>query len=266
LRGLVYEEVRLDGPSHDLHSGGWGGAIQNPANALVELLATLHNKDGSVNIPGFYDDVAGLSPEERAAWKALPHCDDAFARDLKLSKGDLVGEAGYSTLERIWARPTCDINGLSGGYQGPGAKTVIGSWASAKVSMRLVPNQDPKKVQMAFRQAIRDRLPNGVRVTFTMDDHISKPVLTPIDTPAVKLAVEAISEGFGKPATFTRTGGSVPVVATLREVLGVDALLVGFGLPDDRVHSPNEKFDLDCFYNGTKTAAILYDKLATLKM
>jgi len=266
LRGLVYEEVRLDGPSHDLHSGGWGGAIQNPANALVELLASLHNKDGSVNIPGFYDEVAKLTDAERDAWRKLPHDDEAFARDMKLKKEDLFGEAGFSTIERIWARPTCDINGLSGGYQGPGAKTVIGSWASAKVSMRLVPNQDPKKIQAAFRKAVLDRAPKGVRVTFTMDDHISKPIVTPIDTPAVRLASEAISQGFGKPATFTRTGGTIPVVATLKEVLGVDSLLVGFGLPDDRVHSPNEKFDLDCFYNGTKTAAILYGKLASLKV
>lgn len=264
LRGLVYEEVRIDGPSHDLHSGGYGGAIHNPANVLVDILASLHNKDGSVNIPGFYDDVTPLTQAERDAWKKLPHDDAKFAGELGLSKDDLFGEAGFSTLERVWARPTCDINGLSGGYQGPGAKTVIGAWASAKVSMRLVPKQDPLKIQAAFRKAVRDRAPRGAKVTFTLEDHLAKPVITPIDTPAAKLAAEAVAAGFGKPPTFARGGGTIPVVAALKEVLGVDSLLVGFGLPDDRVHSPNEKFDLDCLWAGTRTAAWLYDKLAQL--
>lgn len=264
LRGLVYEEVRLDGPSHDLHSGGYGGAVQNPANALVEILASLHDNDGRVNIPGFYDDVQALKPEEREAWKKLPHTDAALAGELGLKPEDLVGEPGFSTLERLWARPTCDINGLSGGYQGPGAKTVIGAWASAKVSMRLVPNQDPKKIQAAFRQAVRDRAPRGVRVTFTMDDHVARPVVTPIDTPATKLAAEAMAAGFGVAPTFARSGGTIPVVATFKEVLGVDSVLVGFGLPDDHVHSPNEKFDLDCLWAGTRTCAVLYERLAHL--
>lgn len=265
LRGLVYEEVRLDGPSHDLHSGGYGGGIQNPANALVEVLASLHDKDGRVNIPGFYDDVVPLKPVEREAWRALPHTDAAWAAELGLREHDLFGEPGFSTIERLWARPTLDINGLSGGYQGPGAKTVIGAWASAKVSMRLVPDQDPKKIQAAFRKAVLDRLPRGVRATFTMDDHVARPVVTPIDTPATRLAAEAMEVGFGVKPTFTRSGGTIPVVATFKEVLGVDSVLVGFGLPDDRVHSPNEKFDLDCLWAGTRTCAVLYDKLAGLK-
>lgn len=265
LRGLVYEEVKLDGPSHDLHSGGAGGAMRNPANVLVELLASLHNADGTVNIPGFYDDVVPLTQQERDAWKKLPHDDEKWANEIGLKKEDLFGEAGFSTLERLWARPTCDINGLSGGYQGPGAKTVIGAWASAKVSMRLVPNQDPKKIQAAFRKAIRDRAPRGVKITFTLDDHVAKPVVTPINTNAVKLAAEALKEGFGVEPNFTRSGGTIPVVAMFKEVLGVDSLLVGFGLPDDHVHSPNEKFDLECFYAGTRTVAALYEKLSRLK-
>jgi acetylornithine deacetylase/succinyl-diaminopimelate desuccinylase-like protein len=265
LRGLVYEEVRVDGPSHDLHSGGYGGAIQNPANALVEVLASLHDKDGRVNIPGFYDDVATLTSQEKAQWASLPHDDAKWAADLGLTVNDLSGEPGFTTLERLWARPTCDINGLSGGYQGPGAKTVIGAWASAKVSMRLVPDQDPRKIQAAFRKAIRDRLPRGARVSFPLEDHIASPVVTPIDTPAARLAADAMEVGFGKRPVFTRSGGTIPVVATLKQVLGVDTVLVGFGLPDDRVHSPNEKFDLDCLWAGTRTCAVLYGKLAGLK-
>src|SRR5438876_1327441 len=189
LRGLVYEEVKITGPDHDLHSGMYGGAVPNPANVLCEILATLHNADGSVNIPGFYDDVETVKAEEKSIWAKLPHEDKDFAKQLGLAA--LSGEAGYSTLERTWVRPTCDINGLSGGYQGPGAKTVIGSWASAKVSMRLVPKQDPKKIQAAFRMAIRDRAPRNVKVEFTLDGHNALPVVVPIDNKATRLAAEA---------------------------------------------------------------------------
>src|SRR5205814_113112 len=226
-------------------------------------LATLHNADGSVSIPGFYDDVEIVKPQEKAIWAKLPHDDHDFARQLGLSA--LSGEAGYSTLERTWVRPTCDINGLSGGYQGPGAKTVIGSWASAKVSMRLVPRQDPKKIQAAFRKAIRDRAPKNVKVEFTLEGHNALPVVVPIDNQATKLAAEALKIGFGKDPVLIRGGGTIPVVGLLKQVLGVDSLLVGFGLPNDRVHSPNEKFDLDAFHKGTRTAAALYDKLSNLK-
>jgi len=265
LRGLDYEEIRIDGPSHDLHSGGYGGAIHNPANVLVEILASLHNKDGTVNIPGFYDDVVPLTQAERDAWKRLPHDDARWAAEIGLSRDDLFGEAGFSTIERLWARPTLDINGLSGGYQGHGAKTVIGSWASAKVSMRFVPNQDPKKIQSLFRKTVLERAPRGVKVSFLLNDHTGKPVLSPIDTLAARLAAEAITTGFGTPPIFTRGGGTIPVVAMLKDVLGVDSLLVGFGLPDDRVHSPNEKFDMESLRCGTRTAAVLYDKLSQLK-
>jgi acetylornithine deacetylase/succinyl-diaminopimelate desuccinylase-like protein len=261
LRGLVYEEIFLTGPSHDLHSGGYGGAVPNPANILCELLGSLHDKDGRVTVPGFYDDVQKLSDAERAMWAKLPHDDDAFAAELKVPF--LNGEKGYSTLERLWARPTLDINGLTAGYQGHGAKTVIGATASAKVSMRLVPNQDPIKIRDAFEQTVRDRLPKNVQVRF--ESHGCSPAaIVPIDNRATKLAAEAVEAGFGKPPAFTRGGGSIPVVGTIKRELGIDTLLVGFGLPDDRVHSPNEKFDLDSFYSGQKVAAVLYDKLARL--
>jgi acetylornithine deacetylase/succinyl-diaminopimelate desuccinylase-like protein len=266
LRGLVYEEIRLTGPSHDLHSGQFGGAVVNPAIALVELLSKLRNADGSVNIPGFYDDVRPLSDAEKQMWAGLPRDDEATAASIGLTAADLVGgEEGYTVLERIWARPTLEINGLTAGYQGEGAKTVIGNVASAKVSMRLVPNQDPAKIQKLFRAAVLAKLPKGVKVEFTLDGHNALPVITPHDTPAAKLALEALREGFEIEPTFIRGGGTIPVVGLLKEELGLDSLLVGFGLPDDRVHSPNEKFDLGCFHAGRRTAAVLYSKLAQLQ-
>ncbi|HEV8603768.1 MAG TPA: dipeptidase [Tepidisphaeraceae bacterium] len=262
LRGLVYMEVFITGPSHDLHSGGYGGAVPNPANILTELLATLHDKDGRVNIPGFYDDVVPLSDAERREWAKLPFDDAAFMRDLNLN--GLTGETGYSTIERKWARPTLDINGLTSGYQGHGAKTIIPAKASAKVSMRLVPNQDPAKIQAAFEKTLRERCPKTVKMEFAQ--HGRAPgVLVPREGAAIAAASRALEQGFGKKPLLTRSGGSIPVVGHIKSTLGIDTLLVGFGLPDDRVHSPNEKFDLDCLYRGTRTAAVLYNELAATK-
>ncbi len=261
LRGLVYEEVFLTGPSHDLHSGMFGGAVPNPANVLCEMLASLHDKNGRITIPGFYDDVVSLSQRERELWASLPFNEQQFLGELGIPSGN--GEAGFTSLERRWARPTLDINGMTSGYQGPGAKTVIPSKASAKVSMRLVPHMDPVKVQRAFRQALRDRCPANCKLEFTSYG-TSPAVLVPIDNPATKLAAEALEIGFGTTPTFMREGGSIPVVGLLKKELGVDTLLIGFGLPDDRVHSPNEKFDLGALYNGSRTAAALYAKLANL--
>ena len=184
---------------------------------------------------------------------------DELARELGLEA--LVGEAGYSTIERKWARPTCDVNGITTGYQGEGAKTVIPSKASAKVSMRLVPNQDPAKIRDAFERAIRERCPAGVKVEFK-NFGLAEPLVVPLDLQAMKLAAEAVKVGFGVEPTFMREGGSIPVVSQIKRMLGIDTLLVGFGLPDDRVHSPNEKFDLDAFYGGMRTAAALYARLA----
>jgi len=262
LRGLVYEEVFLTGPSHDLHSGIYGGAVHNPANVLSALVASLHDpKTGKVNIPGFYDDVLDLTPAEREEWRKLPFDEAAWLADLHLNAGQ--GEAGYSTLERKWARPTCDVNGITAGYQGAGAKTVIGAKASAKISMRLVPKQDPAKIQAAFERALRHRCPADVKIEFA-NHGLAGPVLVPREGRAVQLAMDAVETGFGVRPTLMREGGSIPVVATLKQVLNVDTLLVGFGLPDDRVHSPNEKFDLDALHKGARTCAALYDRLAQL--
>jgi acetylornithine deacetylase/succinyl-diaminopimelate desuccinylase-like protein len=261
LRGLCYMEVALTGPDHDLHSGLYGGAVPNPANVLCELLATLHDRDGRVNLPGFYEDVVPLRDEERQIWRQLPFDERGTLGTLGLAEG--TGEAGYSMIERKWARPTCDINGLTSGYQGHGAKTVIPSKSSAKVSMRLVPNQDPAKVQAIFERTLRERCPKNVKIEF-LQHGLASPVLVPIDSPAMKLAAEALEIGFGQKATLMREGGSIPVVALIKRELGIDTLLVGFGLPDDRVHSPNEKFDLEAFHAGTRTAAALYEKLRGL--
>ncbi len=262
LRGLVYEEIFLTGPGHDLHSGGYGGAVPNPANVLCQIIATLHNPDGTVNIPGFYDDVTKINELEKSKWAKLPLDEKQFARELKLES--LTGEAGYTTLERLWARPTLDVNGLTSGYQGNGAKTVIASKASAKVSMRLVPNQNPQKIREQFEQAVRSKCPANVKIEFK-NYGCAAPVIVPIDNRATRLAGEALQIGFGQQPTFQRCGGTIPVVGTINEILGIDTLLVGFGLPDDRVHAPNEKFDLAALHNGTRTAAALYEKLATLK-
>lgn len=261
LRGLVYMEVCLTAAGHDLHSGMFGGAVANPANALCELLATLHDPNGRVNIPGFYDDVVDLTPREREEFARLPFDEAEYKRDLKLT--DLVGEAGYTTLERSSARPTCDINGITSGYQGPGAKTVIASKASAKVSMRLVPNQDPKKIEAAFTRAMRERCPKGVTIEF--ESHGGSPgLVVPITGRPMELAANAIERGFGKKPVYIRGGGSIPILGLIKQELGLDTLLVGYGLPDDRVHSPNEKFDLDAFYAGIRTSAALYDELSRL--
>lgn len=263
LRGLVYMEVALTGPSHDLHSGLYGGAVPNPANVLCELLASLHDpKTGKVNIPGFYDDVLELSPAERAEWAKLPWDEAAFCKELGIPHGN--GEAGFTSIERKWARPTCDINGLTAGYQGKGAKTVIPSVATAKVSMRLVPNQDPKKIAAAFEQAMRSRLPDNCKLELSLHSS-SGPVLVPVTGPAMQAAVRATEVGFGVKPAMMREGGSIPVVLLLKQVLGLDTLMVGFGLDDDRIHSPNEKFELDALFNGARTCAALYQELSTLK-
>jgi acetylornithine deacetylase/succinyl-diaminopimelate desuccinylase-like protein len=261
LRGLCYAEVFLTGPDHDLHSGIFGGSVPNPANILCEFIGSLHDANGKVNLPGFYDEVIPLTQAERETWKKLPFSESEFTQSLGITKGS--GETGYSTLERQWGRPTCDVNGLTAGYQGHGAKTVIGTKASAKISMRLVPRQSPSKIQAAFEKALKDRLPDNVKHKIEWHG-ASEAALVPIDSPATKLAAQALAIGFGQQPTFMRGGGSIPVVGHIKSILGLDTLLVGFGLPDDRVHSPNEKFDLDALHGGTRTAAALYGKLAQL--
>lgn len=261
LRGLVYAEVTLTGPSHDLHSGLYGGTLHNPANALCELLATLHTPDGMVNFEGFYDDVRPLTRTEREMWAKLPFSDEVHRKEMGVPA--LFGESGFTTLERKWARPTLDINGLTSGYQGPGAKTIIPAKATAKVSMRLVPDQNPAKIESAFRRALESRVPKTVK----LDIHVhsgAHPSLLPIDNPATQLAAKAVKTGFGVEPVFMREGGTVPVGTLFKQILGIDTLFIGFGLSDDRVHSPNEKFDLDALHKGTRTAAALYAELANL--
>jgi acetylornithine deacetylase/succinyl-diaminopimelate desuccinylase-like protein len=237
LRGLVYCEVFITAADHDTHSGMFGGAIPNPANVLAELLATLHDRDGHVNLPGFYDDVKPLADSERDAWRKLPFDEKQFLRDLKLDQ--TFGEAGH------------------------GAKTIIPSTASAKVSMRLVPNQDPLKIVTTFERTLRERCPKTVKIEFARHG-LAGPVLVPREGKGMQAATEAVTEGFGVAPTLIREGGSIPVVGLIKSALGIDTLLIGFGLPDDRVHSPNEKFDLDALHKGTRTAAVLYAKLADL--
>ncbi len=261
LRGLVYMEVKLTGADHDLHSGLYGGAVPNAANVLCELLGTLHDAQGRVNLPGFYDDVAAVTPAERAAWQALPFDENQLRKELNVA--DLFGESGFSTLERKWARPTCDINGLTAGYQGPGAKTVIGSTASAKVSMRLVPSQSPVKIAEAFEATLRARCPKHTRIEIIRHS-VTGPVLLSADSKPTRLAARAMEIGFGVKPAFIREGGSIPIALVVKQVLGIDTIFLGFSLPDDRIHSPNEKFDLDALYKGTRTAAAVYRELADL--
>lgn len=263
LRGLVYLEVFLTGPSRDLHSGLYGGSVPNPAHVLSRMLASLHDDNGRVAVEGFYDDVVELTEAEREMWRRLPYDDQAAMGEIGLSAGS--GEPGYTSLERQWGRPACDVNGITGGYQGAGAKTIIPSTASAKLSCRLVPKQDPQKIEAAVRKHLADRCPPNVKMEIIMHGHSSPGVLVPTDGPAIQLAQEALRAGFGVEPTLIRSGGSIPVVGLVKNALGIDTLLVGFGLPDDRIHSPNEKFDLDALHKGTRTIAALFERLAHLR-
>ena len=262
LRGLLYAEVTLTAAITDLHSGLFGGAVPNPANVLCRLLGELVDLRGRVTLPGFYDDVIEPGDEERRMWADLGS-DDADLKE-QLGLAHLSGEEGYTTRERLWARPTCDVNGLTGGYQGEGAKTVLPGTASGKVSFRLVPGQDPHAIKQSFVRTLGEKCPTNVKIDFKFFG-AEPAALVPHDSPAAKLAAEAVEIGFGTRPAFIRGGGSIPVVGLLKERLGLDTLLVGFGLPDDNLHAPNEKFDLASLHHGTRTAAALYDKLASLK-
>jgi acetylornithine deacetylase/succinyl-diaminopimelate desuccinylase-like protein len=259
LRGIVDCEVKLTGPSHDLHSGMYGGAVLNPINALVGLLAGLHDEALRVTLPGFYDTVREPGPDELAAWQGAGFDEVAFLASAGLAAS--TGEAGRSVLERIWSRPTLDINGIKGGYQGDGSKTVIASWASAKLSCRLVPDQDPDVVFASLERYFETAAPEGARVEI-VDHGRGGPVRVPTDAPFVAAAMRAAGRVFPRPAVTIGSGVSIPVVAAMRDILGIDSLLMGFGLDDDRPHSPNEKFDLACFERGIKTHVCLLEELA----
>ncbi len=262
LRGIAYYELRLTGPKQDLHSGTFGGAVANPANALCSMLAALINERGQIQIPGFYDDVVPVAPREREEFQKLPFDERAFQE--KLGVDALRGEESYSTLERRWARPTFDINGLSSGYQGEGAKTVLPARASAKFSFRLVPNQDPQRISRFVETHLRALCPPGIRMEL-LDLHGAPGVVVPLESPYVAAAKRAIEQGFGRQPVFMREGGSIPVVATFHDLLGVDTLLLGWGLDDDNAHSPNEKFCLNDFHRGIKASALLWQELGRLK-
>jgi len=260
LRGICYMEVFLRGPRIDLHSGEFGGAVANPGNVLARIIAQLHDPTtGKIKIPGMYDDVVELSAAERAELAKLPFDEQKYLKHLDVP--EMPGEKGYSVIERVFVRPTCDVNGIKGGYIGPGAKTVIPSEVSAKISMRLVPNQDPNKIQKLFEDYVRSLCPPAVQVRF--ENHgKARPVVVPTDSPALSKARAALEKGFGAKTVLMRGGGSIPVVETFKDKLGIAALLVGYGLPDDALHSPNEKFSLADFQRGIKTAAYLVKELA----
>jgi len=262
LRGLAYFQLDVRGTKSDLHSGSFGGAVANPAMVLSQILAQMKDKGGRVKIPGFYDDVRALRDEERAQWKRLPFNETKYRKELGAPK--LFGESGYSTLERVWARPTFEVNGLLAGFTGEGAKTVIPAVSMAKISMRLVPDQDPDKVAGLFEAYLKKVAPKTVEWKLTRM-HGGKPWMADFDNPYVQAAGRAIELGFGKAPVFNREGGSIPVVSTFQQELGVPSVLFGIGLPDENAHAPNEKLDLGNFHNGVIAAAYLYDEFGKLR-
>ena len=258
LRGLVYCQINLRGSSTDLHSGTFGGAVANPALVLAQMLAQMKDRGGRIKIPGFYDQVRPLEEAERQAWATLPFNEKKYRKDFGIPK--LFGESGYTTLERTWARPTFEVNGLLSGFTGEGAKTVLPAVAMAKVSMRLVPNQDPDTIIKLFEDYVRKIAPKTVELKLTRMQG-GKPWMTSFDNPFVQAASRAIEHGFGRKPVFTREGGSIPVVSTFQEELGLPSVLFGVGLPDENAHAPNEKLDVSNFHNGVIAAAYLYDEL-----
>ena len=258
LRGLLACEVTLKGPKQDLHSGMFGGSVANPVNALAKLIGKLHDDEGRVQIPGFYDDVLPLTNEEREAFAALPFDDQADLEHLGVQQA--FGEVGFSTLERRWARPTCDVNGFVGGYTGEGPKTIVPSQARAKITCRLVPNQQADPLVHSLEQFLREHCPPGLKLDFKTW-HGCPAFLCDVQSPSMHAALAAVEKGFGTPPVMIRGGGSIPVVATFKEILGVDTLLLGWGQETDNLHSPNEHFDLKAFQQGTIASAWLWELL-----
>ncbi|PRY50851.1 acetylornithine deacetylase/succinyl-diaminopimelate desuccinylase-like protein [Arcticibacter pallidicorallinus] len=263
LRGLSYLEVEVTGPNRDLHSGVYGGAVANPATVLCQLIASLHDTNNHITIPGFYDDVLSLSEEERNSLNEAPYNEDEFKNDLGVKA--LWGEQGYSTIERTGIRPTLEVNGIWGGYIGEGAKTVLPSKASAKISMRLVPNQQSDKITQLFKEHFESIAPEYVNVKVT-PHHGGEPVVTPTDSVAYKAAEKAIEESFGKKPIPTRGGGSIPIVALFEAELGIKTVLMGFGLDSDNLHSPNEKYDIANYYKGIETIPLFHKYFAELSL
>jgi acetylornithine deacetylase/succinyl-diaminopimelate desuccinylase-like protein len=258
LRGITALEVKLTGPGRDLHSGIFGGSVENPAMALCRLLAQMHDRNGRVAIPGFYDEVAPLSKFEREQFKRLPYNEEQYRKLLGVPA--LFGEKGFTHHEQRSARPTFEINGLTSGYQGEGSKTIIPAWASAKITIRLVPNQKPPKIQKLVQAHLKKLCPPTVKMELKAG-HGGDPYLVSPTSPLARAALRALKEGFGAEPIVMREGGSIPIVNDFKRILGVDTLLLGLALPDDNAHSPNEKFDLDCFANGMRMAAYLWPEL-----
>jgi acetylornithine deacetylase/succinyl-diaminopimelate desuccinylase-like protein len=258
LRGLIYLEIEATGPARDLHSGLYGGASPNAVFGLVELLAKAKNRQGVIQVPGVYDDVEPPAPAEKQSWEGLPFNEKEFLKKEVGSKR-LTGEPGYSVLERIWARPTFEVHGVAGGFTGAGAKTVIPAKATAKVSMRLVPKQNTEKLIAAFREFVRKKTPKGVTTEVRVLS-ASPAVMVNPEHDAIRVAARAFSDVFDKPTVFIRSGGSIPIVGDFARHLSIPTVLMGFGLPDDGLHSPNEKFQLENYYKGIMTIAHFFEQ------
>jgi acetylornithine deacetylase/succinyl-diaminopimelate desuccinylase-like protein len=258
LRGICYMEILVYGPNRDLHSGSYGGAVRNPANALANIIASLRDEKGRVQVPGFYDQVRSLSRQESEAIESLGYSDAVLSEET--GAPEPYGEAGYSSAERMWTRPSCDINGIWGGYAGEGGKTIIPAEAGAKLSMRLVPDQDPEFIAAAVKRHIYNSTPRGVKVAVRVL-HKARPVRVPRDAPLMQAGMSALEEGFGHPAVWIREGGSIPIVEAFYRFLGTPPLIMGYGLPDDNIHSPNEQFAVDNFYRGIRTSALLMARM-----
>jgi acetylornithine deacetylase/succinyl-diaminopimelate desuccinylase-like protein len=261
LRGLAYLEVEVTGPNRDLHSGVYGGAVANPATILCQMIASMHDENNHVSIPGFYDDILELSEAERAELNKAPYDKNEYKKDLGIQ--EIWGEKGYTTIERVGTRPTLEVNGIWGGYIGEGAKTVLPSKASAKISMRLVPNQNSEKITKLFSDHFKKIAPDCVSVTVT-PHHGGEPVVTPTDSIAYRAAQKAVKTAFNKDPIPTRGGGSIPIVALFEKELGIKTVLMGFGLDSDNLHSPNEKFDIANFYKGIETIPLFHRYFAEL--
>ena len=253
LRGIVYGELHVEGANHDLHSGVYGGAAPNPIQAVAEILCALKDREGHIRIPGFYDRVQPPSPKEREAWARLPFNEKEYV-EKEMGARELTGEPEVPLFERVWARPTLEVHGIRGGFTGEGAKTVIPARAVAKVSMRLVADQIPDEATQQLQEAVRRVTPRGVTAEFR-SIHAAAPSLVNPDNPFIKAAAEAMKQVFGKETVYIRSGGSIPIVGLFDRYLGIPSVLMGFGLPDDNLHAPNEKFHLPNFYRGIEAVA-----------
>jgi acetylornithine deacetylase/succinyl-diaminopimelate desuccinylase-like protein len=261
LRGMMYAQIDVVGTAVDLHSGGYGGVVQNPANALATIIAALKGPDGRIAVPGFYDDVAALSDEDRSHFAALPFDEDAYLARLGLP--ELFGESGFTTLERRGGRPTLDVNGLWGGFQGEGSKTIIPAHAHAKISCRLVPNQDPDRIFDALRAYVAQVAPPGVTTTVRLLGG-GLPSVTPVDHPVTQAAARALEATFGRAPVYVREGGSIPVCASFESILGQPVVLLGFAQPDSHAHAPNEWMDLGNYETGIRTIVRFWTEIADL--